>query len=64
MTFLIEESLCVIEYTKQIHAPVFSGPSENGFVRIHVLEHRYRGGLTTLKTRDAFVRRKAVAVLV
>jgi hypothetical protein len=43
---------------------VFSGPSEIGFVLIDLLEHRYRGGLTALRTRDAFVRRKAVAVLV
>jgi hypothetical protein len=43
---------------------VFSGPSENGFVWIHLLENRYKSGLTTLKTRDSFVRRKIVAVLV
>jgi hypothetical protein len=49
---------------KQNHAPVFSRSSENGFVGIHLLEHRYRGRLTALKTRDAFVRIKAVADLV
>jgi hypothetical protein len=43
---------------------MFSGASGSGFGRIHLLEHRYRGGLTTLKTRDPFVRRKAIAVLV
>jgi hypothetical protein len=43
---------------------VFSGPSENGFIRIHLLEHRYRGDMTMLKTRNAFVRRKVVASLV
>jgi hypothetical protein len=42
---------------------VFSGPSGNSFARIRLLEHRHRGGLTTLKTRDAFVERKVVAVL-
>jgi hypothetical protein len=42
---------------------VFSGPSENGFVGIHLLKHPYRRGLTTLKTRDASLRRKAVAVM-
>jgi hypothetical protein len=44
-----------------MYALVFSGPSGNGFIRIHLLEHRYRGGL---ETRDSFVRRKAVAFLV
>jgi hypothetical protein len=47
---------------KQIHAPVFSGPSENGFIWSHLLEHQCRRGLTTSKTRDAFVKRKAVAI--
>jgi hypothetical protein len=57
-------AFALLSTRKQIHAPVFSGPSENSFVRIHLLEHRYGGGLTTLKTRDAHTRRKAVAVLV
>jgi hypothetical protein len=48
---------------KQIRAPLFSRLLEKGFLRIHLLEHRYRGGLTTLKTRNAFVRRKSVAAL-
>jgi hypothetical protein len=48
--------LCVTEY------PTFSGPSENVFVPIHLLEHRYRGGLTTLKTRYVFVRRKPLSI--
>jgi hypothetical protein len=43
---------------------VFRGPSEIGFVGIHLLEHRHRGGLATVKTRAAFVRSKAVTVLV
>jgi hypothetical protein len=43
---------------------VFSGPSENGFIRIHLLQHRYRGDLTMLKIRNSFVRRKVVAGLV
>jgi hypothetical protein len=43
---------------------VFSRPSENGFIRIRLLEHRYRCGFRTQKTGDAFVRRKAVAILV
>jgi hypothetical protein len=47
-----------------MYTPVFSGLSENGFVLIHLLEPRYRGDLTTLQTRDASARRKAVAVLV
>jgi hypothetical protein len=46
-----------------MYAPVFSGPSENGFVRIHLLELRYKDGLTTLKTRVTFVRRKAVVII-
>jgi hypothetical protein len=53
----------VIEYAKRVCAPVFSGPSENGFVRIR-LEHLYGGGYTTLKIRDYFQRRKMVAILV
>jgi hypothetical protein len=52
------------EYVKQILAPVFNGPSENGFAQIHLSEHQYRGGLTTLKTREAFQKRKTVAILV
>lgn len=49
---------------KQILAPMLSMSSGNGFVRIHLLGYWYRGGLTCSKTRDAFVRSKALAVLV
>jgi hypothetical protein len=42
---------------------VFSGPTENGFRRIYLLEHRYACGLTTLKTKDAFARGREVAIL-
>jgi hypothetical protein len=45
---------------KQIHEPVFSGHSENSFMRITLLEQPFRGGMTTLKNKDAFVRRKTV----
>jgi hypothetical protein len=43
---------------------MFSGLLEHVLIRTHLFEHRYRGGLTTKKTRDAFLRRKAVAALV
>jgi hypothetical protein len=43
---------------------VFSRPSKNGFVIIHLNEYRYRGGPTTLRDRDAFARREVVAILV
>jgi hypothetical protein len=42
---------------------VSSVPSENGFVRTH-LEHRYGGVVITVKSRNAFIRGKAVAALV
>jgi hypothetical protein len=42
---------------------MFSGPSENVFVRMHLLEHWYNVGVSTLKTRDAFVRRKSMTAL-
>jgi hypothetical protein len=48
---------------KQVNAPVFSGSSEKDFVRNHFLEHQHRCSLSTPKTRDEFVRRKAVIVL-
>jgi hypothetical protein len=57
-----QRSFCVIEHSKQIHAQMFSGSSKNIFIRNRLLEHQYRGDLTTLKTRDAFVRRKALTV--
>jgi hypothetical protein len=44
---------------KRIHAPVFRGLSGNGFIRIHPLKYRYRGGVNPLKNRDAFIKRKA-----
>jgi hypothetical protein len=59
-----EESFCVVEHAEKNHAPLFRGPSRNGFIMIHLLEHRHRDGLATLKTRAAFVRSKAVTVLV
>jgi hypothetical protein len=49
---------------KQIHAPVFSGPWENGFVRTRILQHQYRRGVATLKTKDSSVRRNTVSALV
>jgi hypothetical protein len=58
-----EKSFCMTEYANQMHAPVFSRTSENGFSRIHLLELSNSGGLTTQKTRDAFVRIKVVDVL-
>jgi hypothetical protein len=59
-----EKRFASLSTREQIHAPVFSRPSENGFVQIHLLEHCYRSGLTTLKTRDAYVRRKAAGILI
>jgi hypothetical protein len=46
------------------YAPLFIGPSGNGFIRIQLLKHRYIGGSTTLETRDVFVRKKTVAIIV
>lgn len=67
--FQREEFLLDLSTWKQIRASVFSGASGSsrcGFLPIKLLEvlmHQYRGGLTTSKTRDAFVRKKAVAIL-
>lgn len=59
----MEKIVCVIKYTKTNSCSMFRGP-ENGFIGIHLLEHRHRGGLATLRTRAAFVRRIAVTVLI
>jgi hypothetical protein len=60
----MEKILCVIKYTKTNSCSMFRRPSGNGFIGIHLLEHRHRGGLATLRTRAAFVRRTAVTVLI
>jgi hypothetical protein len=59
----IEKSFCVMEYAKTTSRTSVQRASGNGFIRIHLLENLYRDALTTLKPRDGFVRRKAVAVL-
>jgi hypothetical protein len=57
MTSSIEEN-CVMEYTKTNSCISVERAFRNGFVRIHLLERQYRGAVTNLKTRDAFVREK------
>jgi hypothetical protein len=53
----IWKNVCVIHYAKQLHAPVFGRPSENGFASSIDTE-------VTMKTRGAFAKRKAVFALV
>jgi hypothetical protein len=60
MTSPIEKSSCIIEYAKTNSCTSV----QQAFAHIHIREHRYSGAVTTLRTRDEFVRRQTVAVLV
>jgi hypothetical protein len=60
----IEKSFCVTEYAITNSCTSVQRSSENGFIRLQLLQLGHIGGLTTLKARDASVRKKAVAVFV